>query len=391
MKSISRREWLPILGMTISAFIFNTSEFMPIGLLSDIAASFSVSQAKAGMIISAYAWAVMLLSLPLMIAASRLPFRRLLLGTVGLFLLGQILSAWSGSYWMLMLARMAVACAHAVFWSIASPIAVRLAAPEHRAFALGMIVTGTSIAMIFGLPLGRIIGLAGGWRMTFVFVAVLAAVLLVYLAVVFPKMSDSQPFFLHELPAMLRSRQLLGIYLLACLIPTAYYTVYSYIEPFLHQVAGLSAGRITTVLMIFGAAGLLGSFSFSKLYDRHRSLFLCGTTVGIAAALLLLRLCAFHFSTIVLLCIFWGMFVTAFNVAFQSEVLQAAPESASAVAMSLFSGIFNLGIGLGTWIGGRVSDFCILPAIGYVGGTLAILGAVYCAFRFVPLLKTKNR
>jgi DHA1 family L-arabinose/isopropyl-beta-D-thiogalactopyranoside export protein-like MFS transporter len=59
--------------------------------------------------------------------------------------------------------------------------------------------------------------------------------------------------------------------------------------------------------------------------------------------------------------------------------------------MSLFSGIFNLGIGLGTWIGGRVSDFRILPAIGYVGGTLAILGAVYCAFRFVPLLKTKNR
>lgn len=146
--TIPLKQMLPLVGLTISAFIFNTSEFMPIGLLIDISRSFSMTEAQTGTMITVYAWVVAVLSLPLMLLTCNIESRRLLLGTVALFLAGQIGSGLAVSFWMLMLARVSVACAHAVFWSIAAPIAVRLVSKEHRSLALSMIITGTSIAMI---------------------------------------------------------------------------------------------------------------------------------------------------------------------------------------------------------------------------------------------------
>ena len=229
------KAWLPLIGMTVSAFIFNTSEFMPIGLLSDIAANFGITESHAGLLISVYSWVVTLLSLPLMLLVSKMSYRKLLLGTIALFGIFQVLSGVSASYGMLMVSRIGVACTHAIFWSVASPIAVRLVPEEHQTLAMSMIVTGTSVAMIFGLPLGRVIGLTVGWRMTFLCVAAVAFLVLFYLLFVFPKMSNGTPFQIRQLPQILKRRQLLGIYLITFLVASAYYTGYSYIEPFLKQ------------------------------------------------------------------------------------------------------------------------------------------------------------
>ena len=111
------RFWVPLVGMTLSTFVFNTSEFMPIGLLTDIAADFNMTESAAGMLISVYAWAVMILSLPLMLCVTKVPPKRLLLGVIVLFGICQLLSAASVNFWMLMAARIGVAAAHAVFWS----------------------------------------------------------------------------------------------------------------------------------------------------------------------------------------------------------------------------------------------------------------------------------
>ena len=120
------RNWLPVVGLACSAFVFNTSEFVPIGLLSDIGADFGMSTASTGMLISVYAWVVMLLSLPLMILVSRMEMRRLMLMLVALFAMCQVMSYLSGSYAMLMASRIGVACAHSVFWSIVTPMAARM-------------------------------------------------------------------------------------------------------------------------------------------------------------------------------------------------------------------------------------------------------------------------
>ena len=230
---MSAGQWLPLVGLTLSAFIFNTSEFMPIGLLTDIAVDLHVTEARAGMLISVYAWVVALLSLPLMLLVARMEYRRLLLVTLALFIVSHLLSAVAGSYAVLMASRIGVACSHAVFWSIASPLAVRIVPEKRRSLALSMIVTGTSVAMVVGMPLGRIIGLYVGWRTSFLCVAVLAAVVFCYLLAVFPKVPGGKSFSVRRLPVLLKHPVLVGIYLMALLVPTAHYTVYSYIEPFL--------------------------------------------------------------------------------------------------------------------------------------------------------------
>ena len=137
---ITLRQWLPLVGLTCCAFVFNTSEFMPIGLLTDIAASFSLTEAQAGIMISVYAWGVMLLSLPLMVFASRFEFKRMLLGVLAVFSLGQFLSAVAPTYPILVCARLVVACAHAVFWSVASIMASRLVDTRHGALAISCLL-----------------------------------------------------------------------------------------------------------------------------------------------------------------------------------------------------------------------------------------------------------
>ena len=386
---MSFKNWLPLVGLTCAAFIFNTSEFIPIGLLSDIANDFSTTEAHAGMLISVYAWIVMLLSLPLMLLVSKIELRKLILCTIVLFVACQLLSSLSTSYSMLMASRIGVACTHSIFWSIVSPLAVRIVPDHSRSLALSMIVTGTSIAMIFGLPLGRIIGLSIGWRMTFLCVGIFAFITALYLMICLPKVPSRGGFSLHKLPTLLKNPLLIGLYLLSLLVATSYYTGYSYIEPFLKQVAGLKDEWITATLMIFGGAGIIGSFSFSKFYAKSPNRFMNTVILGIAACLLLLHLSALLPATVILLCTVWGMAVTAFNVALQAEIINYSPQNATSISMSIFSGIFNLGIGCGTLVGGSICMYLSLSGIGYAGGALAVLAFAYWYMKVKKQLRVK--
>ena len=175
-ENMSLKNWITLTGLTLAAFVFNTSEFIPIALLSDIQADFSITEAKAGMLISVYAWMVMLLSLPLMIMASKVELRRLMLWLVALFAGFQITSFLSTGYYILMASRIGVACTHAIFWSIVSVIAVRIVPAKYSSVTLSSVVTGSSLAMVLGLPIGRIIGLQFGWRMTFLSIGIFAII-----------------------------------------------------------------------------------------------------------------------------------------------------------------------------------------------------------------------
>lgn len=374
---MAKKEILPLIGMTVSAFIFNTSEFMPIGLLTDIAKSFEITEAKAGMLITVYSWIVMLLSLPLMILVSRIDYRRLFMGTVAVFGICQVLTVLSNSYGMLMASRIGVACAHAIFWSIASPIAVRMASEAHQSKALSMVVTGTSVATIAGLPLGKMVGHYAGWRIAFLIVAVITFGVLVYMAFLFPKMDCGEPFRVKQLPQLFKNRSLVCVYIQTFLFVVGYYTSYSYIDPFLQQVAGMGNSMVTITLFVFGAAGLLGSFLFSKFYDKYRRGVLRTVMAALVVELLLLLPAAGKPGFMMALCALWGITVLMFNVSFQSETIQCTDEQSSSVAMSIFSGIFNFGIGAGSFLGGIVCDKGQISHLGFVGAVFAAISLLF--------------
>ena len=387
---MSPRQWLPLIGITICVFIFNMSEFMPIGLLTDIATDFSVSESTAGMIISIYAWAVAILSLPIMLLLRKMEYRRMLLMCVGLFAFFQVLSGISSSYWMLVVSRLGVAVAHSVFWSIASPLAVKVVAPELQKLAISMVAAGTSIAMIAGLPLGRIIGLAMGWRMSFVTIAVVSVMALVLLMVVFPKVENPGTFTLGRLPGLFRIKVLVGIYVVVAVFVTGYYTGYSYIEPFMMQIAGLSESMTTVALTVFGLAGIVGSMVFTKYYDRSRFGFIILALGGLCTCLFMLRISATAMIAVMVVCALWGFFATMFNVSFQNEAIRASPSDATAIAMSMFSGIYNVGIAMGSLIGGTVTEMMSVGMIGYVGGVFALAAVVFTMVYLIKHMKEND-
>ena len=384
---MNKKQWLPLIGMTIAAFIFNTSEFMPTGLLTDIAQTFHITQTTAGTMITIYSWAVMLLSLPLMILASKYSYKKILLATLFLFALGQGISAIAFSFPLLIIGRLVVACAHAIFWSIASVVAVRLVHEDKREFAMSMIVTGTSVAMIVGLPLGRMIGLLIGWRITFLMVGIISVLLLIFQTIYLPKLQTTQAFTLNELPDLLKNKQLITIYGISLLFASAYYTAYSYIEPFLAQVANLSNNSITLVLSLFGVAGIGGSYLFSKFYNLNRKRFILISLFCLTIVLFVLKPSTASIITLLLICVVWGMSSTAFNVACQSETILVTNEQTSSIAMSIFSGIFNLGIGLGSFIGGQTINILNIQSIGYIAGIIGILSVIFYIRRRKSMLK----
>lgn len=387
-KSFTR--WLPLIGLTFAVFVFNTSEFMPIGLLTDIATDLNISDARAGLLISVYAWVVALMSLPLMIMVSKMELKRLLLSIIALFVVSHVASAFAEGYYTLMLSRIGVACAHSIFWSIAPPLAVRTVPDGRRALGLSTIATGSSVAMVVGLPLGRVVGLYVGWRMTFFSIAVISAAIFLFIAMVFPRLESRGKFSVRKLPALLSNRVLMGVFIMSVLFATAHYTGYSYIEPFLGRVAGMSPDVVTLTLVVFGASGMLGSIAFSKYYMANRRRFVFITTLVPALCLIFMQAAAMTLATMVFVCIVWGAMATAFNIAFQDNTIRFAPEDATSIGMSIFSGIFNLGIGCGAYVGGLVVTHASLSDIGYAGGFIGVLATIYCVTRFFPNMRRRE-
>ena len=362
---------------------------MPIALLTDISRTFGMLPENTGLMITVYAWMVGLLSLPLMLVACHMRPRRLLLLTMLLFTAGQVGSGLAPNFMLLMGARILVACAHSIYWSIVAPLATRLVPPSHQPFALSMIATGTSIAMILGLPLGRLVGLIAGWRLTFFLIGAISFLAFLYLGKFFPDLSNGQAFTLQELPAILKNPVIYGVFFMSLSFATAYYTSYSYVEPYLAQVAHFSPGQITGALVLLGCSGFIGSFLFTKQYGRHRLGILRLGTLGLSCALAFWLPAASFAPATLMVAVILGIINTLFNVTMQAEIIRTESLAQGPIAMSIFSGLFNVGIGGGTFIGGRITAAGQLPCIGMYAAAIALLGGVYCLWKYIPAVRGK--
>lgn len=380
--TVSRKvAWLRVVTLAIAAFIFNTTEFVPVGLLSDIAESFQMETAQVGIMLTIYAWVVGMMSLPFMLLTSQMERRKLLIGLFALFIASHVLSFMAWNFTVLVISRIGIAFAHAVFWSITASLAIRLAPAGKRAQALSLIATGTALAMVLGLPIGRVVGQYFGWRTTFFAIGVGALVTLLCLIKLLPKMPSEHSGSLKSLPLLFRRPALMSIYLLTVAVVTAHYTAYSYIEPFVQTVAGFSANFATVLLLILGGAGIIGSVLFGKLGNQHASLLVSGAIGLLLACLLLLMPAADSEMHLAVLSVFWGVAIMIIGLGMQVKVLALAPD-ATDVAMALFSGIFNIGIGAGALVGNQISLHFSMASIGYIGAIPALAAFIWSVLIF---------
>ncbi|EHQ0663491.1 sugar transporter [Salmonella enterica] len=379
---VSRKvAWLRVVTLAIAAFIFNTTEFVPVGLLSDIAESFHMQTAQVGIMLTIYAWVVAVMSLPFMLLTSQMERRKLLICLFVLFIASHVLSFLAWNFTVLVISRIGIAFAHAIFWSITASLAIRLAPAGKRAQALSLIATGTALAMVLGLPIGRVVGQYFGWRTTFFAIGMGALITLLCLIKLLPKLPSEHSGSLKSLPLLFRRPALMSLYVLTVVVVTAHYTAYSYIEPFVQNVAGLSANFATVLLLILGGAGIIGSLVFGKLGNRHASSLVSIAIALLVVCLLLLLPAADSEAHLAILSIFWGIAIMVIGLGMQVKVLALAPD-ATDVAMALFSGIFNIGIGAGALVGNQVSLHWSMLAIGYIGAIPACAALVWAVLIF---------
>ena len=390
--TVSRKTaWLRVVLLAIAAFVFNTTEFVPVGLLSDIAADFSMPTADVGIMLTIYAWVVALLSLPLMLLTRNIE-RRLLLGVLFLiFIVSHILSTVAWDFRSLMMSRVGIALSHAVFWSITASLAIRVAPAGKKTQALSMLATGTALAMVLGVPIGRVVGQYLGWRTTFGAIGLSALVLMIMLVRILPRLPSEHTGSLSSVPMLFRRPALVSMYLLVTLVVTAHYTAYSYIEPFMQNVAHSSGNFTTLLLLLFGSAGIVGSVLFSTLGNKFPSGLLIAAIALITLCMGLLIFAAVRPAAISTLCVVWGMAMMMIGLGMQVRELSLAPD-ATDVAMSLMSGIYNIGIGAGALLGNQVSLHLSMAEVGNVGGMIGLVALLWCIyiFRRYPQLRSNG-
>jgi len=390
--TVSRKTaWLRVVLLAIAAFVFNTTEFVPVGLLSDIAADFSMQTADVGIMLTIYAWVVALLSLPLMLLTRNIE-RRLLLGVLFLiFIVSHVLSTVAWDFRSLMVSRVGIALSHAVFWSITASLAIRVAPAGKKTQALSMLATGTALAMVLGVPIGRVVGQYLGWRTTFGAIGLSALVLMIMLVRILPRLPSEHTGSLSSVPMLFRRPALVSMYLLVTLVVTAHYTAYSYIEPFMQTVAHSSGNFTTLLLLLFGSAGIVGSLLFSTLGNKFPSALLIVAIALITLCMGLLIFAAVRPAAISTLCVVWGVAMMMIGLGMQVRVLSLAPD-ATDVAMSLMSGIYNIGIGAGALLGNQVSLHLSMAEVGNVGGMIGLVALLWCVyiFRRYPQLRSNG-
>ena len=368
--------------MACAAFIFNTTEFVPVALLTDIGQSFDMQSSDVGLMMTVYAWTVMIMSLPAMLATGDMERKGLLLKLFVIFIIGHIISVIAWNYWILLIARMCIAVAHSLFWAITASLVMRVAPKNKKTQAIGMLAIGTSLATILGLPLGRLVGQLVGWRITFAIIAALALVVMVFIMRLLPNLPSKNAGSLSSLPILAKRQLLIGLYATTVIIVSAHFTAYTYIEPFMVQIGELDPNLATIILLVFGVSGITASVIFNRLYRFGPTQFISGAMILLAISLTFMLASASYTATMFTLAFIWGIGISCIGLALQMRVLQLAPD-ATDVASAIYSGIFNAGIGAGALFGNQITRHIGLEYIGFSGAALAMIAlSIFVFFNF---------
>lgn len=245
---------------------------------------------------------------------------------------------------------MGIVLTHAVFWSITASLAVRIAPVGKGNQALGLLSTGTVMAMAAGIPLGRMVGQYLGWQASFLLIGLCSAAVMAVLAKSLPRLPSVNTGSLSSLPLLLKRKKLMLLYAVTVPVITAHFTAYSYIEPFVIQIGGFSARQVTVVPGLYGLAGFAASYLFGKWFAKHPRAFLAGAVSLIALSSGLLLPLAHFPAAIYALVFVWGTAIVVVSLGMVAKVLDFASDAAD-LANSIYSELYNVGIGGGALLG----------------------------------------
>ncbi|MGA4321929.1 MFS transporter [Ectopseudomonas hydrolytica] len=364
----------PLVALAIGAFGIGVTEFAPMGMLPGIASDLGVSIPAAGLLVSAYALGV-LLGAPLMtLTTGRIPRRYLLIGLMGIFTWGNLMSALATDYYSLLIARVVTSLNHGAFFGVGSIVAASVVAPDKRAGAVAAMFMGLTLATIGGVPLATWFGEVFGWRTAFAGITGLGVLAMLALWFALPNVPlPKSDGVLAEIRVLGRGPVLAAL-ALTVIGSSAMFTVFTYIAPILSSETQASTAFITAMLVLYGIGLTLGNVWGGKAADRS-----VDRTLIVSLSALILVLLAFTVLMrwplpAALAILIWGIASFAIVPPLQMRVMEAA-KAAPNLASAVNIGAFNLGNAIGAALGGAVIKAGLgYPAISLAGAAMAGLG-----------------
>ncbi len=341
-----------LVALAVAAFGIGTSEFIIMGLLPDLAKSFSISIPKAGVLVTAYALSVTFGSPLIALLLARTERKRALLILMGMFVAGNLLCALAPSYQLLLYARVLTALCHGAFFGIGSIVATNLVPSNQRTQAVSLMFSGLMIANVLGVPAGTALGQAFGWRAAFLALIPVGLVALVALYRMVPEQAAQVVHVKHEFRAVIRPQVQL-VLSLSTISSISLFCVFTYIAPMLESITRVSPHAVTWVLVLFGASITVGNYVGGHLGDwKPMPLVLTGLVLLIAI-FLVMPFAMTRLLPAVALVFVWGLVHFCAITPLQPRIVEQA-KGAPNLASTLNQGAFNLGNALGASLGGLV-------------------------------------
>ncbi|CAI8854350.1 Transcription regulatory protein OpdE [Pseudomonas sp. IT-P44] len=377
----AEQSWGAVFAMSLAAFVLVASEFMPVSLLTPIAADLHITEGQAGQGISVSGLFALFASLLIASVAARVDRKPLLLSLTVLMIISGTVVAFAPNYWVFMIGRALIGVAIGGFWSLSAATAMRLVPEDQITRAMAIVNGGNALATVIAAPLGSFLGALIGWRGAFLCVIPVAVIASVWLLFSLPAMKSQSGSGTGNVFKLMKSPPVaLGMVAVSVFF-MGQFMLFTYLRPFLETVTHVSVSTLSLMLLVLGLAGLAGTFLIEAFLKNglHRTLIV----IPILMAVIALALVSFGSSaaTTTVLLGLWGLVATAAPVGWWTWLARTLPEAAEAGG-GLMVAIIQLAIASGATVGGLVFDlsgyratFELSAALLGVAAVLAFLAA----------------
>lgn len=369
--------WIGLIALSATVFLSISSEMIPTGLLPEMSESLGVSPSQIGLLVTVFAFTVVLSSAPLTALTARVPRHALMVAILLVLGISNLLTAIAPTYELVVATRVLGGLAHGLFWAMVPAYSAHLVDREHLARAVSITLAGGTVALVLGVPLGTALGQAIGWR--WAFAAIACALFVGVLAVIRwlpPVQRDDTS---HAEASAGRDPSILGVALLCvavAVVMVGNYTLYTFIAPYLIDQIGVAPEYLSVVLFAYGIAGALGLVLTGTVFAKHTG---SGLVIALAATAFAVGVVAV--ATPVLWVslagvVFWGLAFGLVPPLLQTRLLHTASSRIRDTASAFYTTAFNVGIGGGALLGAVLLDWRGLSALPIANIVLVLVGLV---------------
>ena len=352
--------WIGLLTLAGAIFVSVTSEFLPTGLLPDMAKELDVSLSTAGFLITVFAGTVVIATTPLAALTRKYSRKGLVVVVLLVIALANVLAALAPTYEILVGARVLGGLAHGLFWAVVAAYSAHLVPKHQLGKAVAITAAGGSAAFVLGVPVGTALGHALGWRTAFGIIGVVVVLLAIAVVKFLPPVNHHVTLKTGEIAVPLyKDRSIRGVILLCVVIIiliTGQNIFYTYIAPWLVDVAGFPSTSVAFLLFLFGGAGVIGLVLAGFASDRFPKLGFSLALIGVMVSIVVLSVWSANMVVVVVAFVLWGVAFGGLPAMLQTRMLHTASFRTRDLAAALQTTAFNVGIGGGALLGGLLLD-----------------------------------